>query len=289
MFIKNKKQSDVVTRKSLLSKCSLWVALTFTVLSPVQAKDDLPDVLRVCAAGNEMPYSNSKQQGFENDIAKAVANSMSLPMEFVWTEKNAIFLVTEQLMKNKCDVVIGVDSGDSRVLTSKPYYKSAYVFIYKADKGLHVKNWNSPDIKNMHKFAMVAGSPSEVMLREVGKFSENFNYQKSLSGYKSPRNKYIRLDPKMLVDEVLYGKADMAHLWAPEVARYVKATNGKLKMVAAPEFETLSDGQKVAGHYEQSVAVRLGDKTLLDAVNKGLQKAAPQIQKILNKEGIPLL
>lgn len=280
MYKKSKKQ---------LSQCGLLTVIALTLFSSVQANDGLPETLRVCASSNEMPYSNTQQQGFENDIAKVLASNMSLPVEFVWSDKAAIFLVTEQLMKNTCDVVMGVDAGDTRVLTSEPYYKSAYAFIYKSDKGLNVKNWMSPDIKNMHKFAVVAGSPSEVMLREVGKYSENFNYQKSLSGYKSPRNKYIRLDPKMLVDEVLNGKADMAHLWAPEAARYVKASEGKLTMVISPEFETLSDGQEVAGHYAQSVAVRLGDQALLDAVNKGLQKASPEINKILNKEGIPLL
>ncbi len=272
-----------------VSKGILLTAMTMTMLPSAHAEKALPDSLRVCAAGNEMPYSNNAQQGFENDIAKALATSMSLPVEFVWSEKPAIFLVTEQLMKNTCDVVIGVDTGDTRVLTSKPYYKSGYAFIYKSDKGLNVTDWNSPDINNMHKFAVISGSPSEVMLREIGKYSENFNYQKSLAGYKSPRNKYIRLEPKMLVSEVLSDKADMAHLWAPEVARYVKASNGKLTMVVSPPFDTLSDGQQVAEHYEQSVAVRLGDETLLAAVNIGLQKAAPQINKILNKEGIPLL
>lgn len=280
MYKKSKKQ---------LSQCGLFTALALTLISSAHASEGLPDTLRVCASSNEMPYSNTQQQGFENDIAKVLANNMSLPVEFVWSDKAAIFLVTEQLMKNTCDVVIGVDAGDTRVLTSKPYYKSGYAFIYKSDKGLDVKSWTSPDVKNMQKFAVVAGSPSEVMLREVGKYSENFNYQKSLSGYKSPRNKYIRLEPKMLVGEVLSGKADMAHLWAPEVARYVKESQSKLTMVVSPEFETLSDGQQVAEHYAQSVAVRLDDKALLDAVNKGLQKSAPEINKILNKEGIPLL
>ena len=289
MFNKSKKQSDDVTDKKQLCKSVLLTALTLTMMSSAYAEEALPDTLRVCAASNEMPYSNSKQEGFENDIAKVLAKNMSLPLEFVWSDKAAIFLVTEQLMKNKCDVVMGVDAGDSRVFTSQPYYKSAYVFIYKADKGLNVKDWNSPDIKNMHKFVIAEGSPSEVMLRELDKFSENLNYQKSLYNYKSTRNKYIRLDPKKLVDEVLYDKADIAHLWAPEVARYVKASEGKLTMVVSPEFDTLSNGQQVAERYGQSIAVRLDDKTLLDAVNNGLKKAAPEIKEILDREGIPLL
>jgi mxaJ protein len=292
MTIKYFKKSDSHNQKKQAKYSALWATLAMActaALSPAQANAELPETLRVCAAANEMPYSNQQQMGFENEIAQVLAKSMAMPIEFVWSEKAAIFLVSEQLLKNSCDVVIGVDSDDPRVATSQPYYTSGYVFIYPADKDITVNDWNNPAVAEMTKFAIVGGSPSEVMLREVGKYTGNFNYQKSLSGYKSPRNKYIRLDPKKLVDEVLYGKADMAHLWAPEVARYVKASNGKLEMVMSPAVETLKNGEKLDQHYAQSVAVREGDKALLDAVNKGLKKAKPKIEQILKQEGIPLI
>jgi mxaJ protein len=291
MTIKYLKKSDSHNQKTAPFHKRLYaaIAMSSAVFSPVQASTELPDMLRVCAAANEMPYSDQQQSGFENDIANVLAESMSLPVEFVWSEKAAIFLVSELLLKNSCDVVIGVDSDDPRVATSEPYYTSGYVFIYPADKGITINDWNSPDLASMDRFAIVAGSPSEVMLREVGKYTGNFNYQKSLSGYKSPRNKYIRLDPKKLVDEVLYGKADIAHLWAPEVARYVKASNGKLNMVMSPAIETLKNGEKLPQQYAQSVAVREGEKALLDAVNKGLKKAKPKIDQILKEEGVPLI
>jgi len=284
-----KKLNNSVSRKQNTMGFCAAIAMTCSMMSPAHANSALPDTLRVCAAANEMPYSSQQQTGFENDIAKVLAESMSMSVEFVWSDKAAIFSVSEQLLKNQCDVVMGVDTDDSRVATSQPYYTSGYVFVYPADKGLDISDWDSADIAAMKKFAIVSGSPSEVMLKEVGKYTGNFNYQKSLSGYKSPRNKYIRLDPKMLIDEVLYNKADLAHLWAPEVARYVKASNNKLKMVMSPAVETLRNGEKLPLQYAQSVAVRTDDKALLDAVNKGLQKAAPQINKILKTEGIPLI
>src|SRR4051812_25754082 len=35
-----------------------------------------PHVLRVCAAPNNLPYSNERQEGFENRIAELVAREM---------------------------------------------------------------------------------------------------------------------------------------------------------------------------------------------------------------------
>ena len=273
----------------LLTHCSLLMASLLTVLTPAQANSELPETLKVCAAGNEMPYSNKQQQGFENEIAKALSESMDMPLEFVWSDKAAIFLVTEHLLKNECDVVMGVDTDDPRVATSNPYYKSGYVFVYRADKNLDISDWDSPDIQKLNRFVVVPGSPSEVMLREVGKYEGNFNYTKSLAGFKSPRNKYIRLEPSKLIGEVTSGNGDIAHLWAPEVARYVRDSDTPLEMVLTPEIGELKSGEGIVQHYDQSVAVREDDKALLEAINKGLAAAAPKITAILKKEGIPLL
>lgn len=289
-MLKNDSKINKTTASTkLLAKCTILAASLLTVLSSVHANNALPDTLKVCAAGNEMPYSNTQQQGFENEIAKVLAESMDIPVEFVWSDKAAIFLVTEHLLKNECDVVIGVDTDDPRVATSQPYYKSGYVFVYRADKNLDITDWDSADIQKLNRFVVVPGSPSEVMLREIGKYEGNFNYTKSLSGFKSPRNKYIRLEPSKLIGEVTSGNGDIAHLWAPEVARYVRDSSTPLEMVVAPEFGKLKNGEGIAQHYEQSVAVREDDKALLNAINKGLADAAPEINAILKKEGIPLL
>lgn len=289
MLNNDSKANKKTVRIRLLTQCSLLAASFLTVLAPAQANNVLPETLKVCAASNEMPYSNTQQQGFENEIAKALSKSMDMPLEFVWSDKAAIFLVTEHLLKSECDVVIGVDTDDPRVVTSQPYYKSGYVFVYRADKDLEISDWNSPDIQKLNRFVVVPGSPSEVMLREVGKFEGNFNYTKSLSGYKSPRNKYIRLEPSKLIGEVTSGNGDIAHLWAPEVARYVRDSKTPLEMVVSPAIGELKNGEGIVQHYDQSVAVRQDDTALLKAINKGLADAAPQITTILKKEGIPLL
>ena len=66
-------------------------------------------MLRICAAANEAPYSQSNGTGFENRIADVVAKTMGRKADFVWSERPAIYLVRDQLDPKNCDVVIGVD------------------------------------------------------------------------------------------------------------------------------------------------------------------------------------
>lgn len=284
----NLKKSLDITKKTLVSSGVLFASL-LTAATAAQATDEFPETLKVCAAGNEMPYSNKAKEGFENKIARVLASKMDMPLEFVWSDKAAIFLVTEHLLKNDCDVVMGVDSDDVRVATSKPYYTSGYAFIYRKDKNLDVTDWQSDDLQQMNNFVVTPGSPSEVMLREIGKYEGNFNYGKSLADFKSPRNKYIRLEPTRLIGEVVSGEGDIAHLWVPEVARYVRDASTPLEMVMSPKLAETEAGGGILQHYPQSVAVREDDTMLLEAINHALSGAKPQITAILQKEGIPLL
>jgi len=98
----------------------------------------------------------------------------------------------------------------------------------------------------------------------------------------------VRIDPDKLVGEVASGNADLAIAFAPEVARFVKESGGKLKMVVIPDGNERVDGEKVPFHFDQSVGVRQDDAKLRDELDAALQKAASQIQSVLKDEGIPL-
>ncbi len=112
---------------------------------------------------------------------------------------------------------------------------------------------------------------------------------KSLTDFKSPRNQYVRIEPTRMVGEVANGTADLAIVFAPEVARYVKEKASELKMVVIPTTYTRSDGKEVPFHFDQSIGVRKDDAKLLDEINAALEKARPQIEAILKEEGIPLV
>ena len=247
-----------------------------------------PSLLRICASEVEAPFSTKNKEGFENKIGEALANAMGRKAKFVWTEKAAIYLVRDFLDKNACDVVIGLDTGDPRVLTSNPYYRAPYVFVLRADSPLDITSWDSEDLKKADGIGLAQDSPAQVMLEKLGLFNSNFNYMKSLIGFKSKRNQYVRVQPQRYVEDVASGKADVAVAWAPEVARYAKERGGNIKLVVVPDNATRGDGQHVPFHFDQSFGVRKDDKKLLAEINTALAKAHPEIENILKEEGIPL-
>jgi mxaJ protein len=243
--------------------------------------------LRICAAANELPYSNAEKEGYENKIATVIAEAMGRKPDFVWSKKPAIYLVRDSLDKKECDVVIGLDTGDERVLTSKPYFRAPYVFVQRADSKLDLKDWDSPDLAKADHIGFVPGTPAQVMLEKIGLFNTHFNYMHSLTNFQDRRNKYTRINPERLVGDVANGKADVAIAFAPEVARVAKARG--LKMTVIPDTATRSDGEKVPMHFDQSIGVRKGDEELLKEIQAALDKTRPKIEEILKEEGIPLL
>lgn len=247
-----------------------------------------PTILRICASGNELPMSKNDGSGFENKVAVAIAEAMGRTPKFVWFEKESIYLVRDQLDVKACDVVMGVDTGDPRVLTTKAYYRAPYVFILRKDSKLNITGWDSADLAKAAKIGFTPGSPPQVMMEKLGLFQDNFNYMHSLSNFKDKRNKFTRVPPDRMVGEVADGTADVAVNFAPEVARYVKEKD-HLKMVVIPDNNTRDDGEKVPHHFDQSLGVRSDAAELQAQLNTALEKARSKIDEILKEEGIPLL
>ncbi len=245
--------------------------------------------LRICAAENEPPFSLKDGTGFENRIGVALAEAMDRKPVFVWSERPAIYLVRDYLAKNLCDAVIGLDAGDGRVSTSAPYYRSAYVFITRADADLDIDSWKDPRISQLGHIVVDFGSPGEEMLKQTGQYEDNMAYLYSLVNFKAPRNQYTQIPPARIVDEVASRNAGLGVAFAPEVARYVKASKEPLRMAIITDDNMRSDGVKIEHHFDQSVGVRKGDDSLLKEIDAGLVKAHERIAAILKDEGVPLL
>lgn len=244
--------------------------------------------LKVCAAENELPYSNKEGQGFENKLAELVGKELGRPVENVWWT-DARYFVRDLLDKGQCDLVMGVDAGDPRLATTKPYYRSGYVFVYPKDKEGQFKDWSSPALMSAHQIAFMPDSPPDVMLKKIGRFNDQFNYLHSLTDFKAKRNQYVRWDPERLVNEVAAGKAEVAVLWGPLAGRYVKESAKPLGLTMIPDNNTRADGEKVPHQFSTAMGVRKNDTQLLNALNKVIDKRQSAITALLKDEGVPLL
>jgi len=227
--------------------------------------------------------------GLENKIGVALADAMKRKAQFVWSQRPAIYLVRDSLDKKLCDVIIGLDTGDPRVATSKPYYRTGYVFVSRADRDLDVKSWSDARLKKLGRIVVAFGSPGETLLKDMGQYEDNMAYLYSLVNFKSPRNQYTQIDPARMVGEVVSGAADIAVGFAPDVARYVKSSATPLRMTLIEDDAAKSNGEKVPQRFDQSVGVRRDDKALLAEIDQALIAARPKIDEILKAEGVPLL
>lgn len=256
---------------------------------PAAATSADSNSLRICAAKNQPPLSMEDESGLENKIGVALADAMKRPAQFVWSQRPAIYLVRDYLDKKLCDVIIGLDTGDPRVATSRPYYRTGYVFVSRADRNLDIRSWSDARLKKLGHIVVAFGSPGEVLLKDMGQYEDNMAYLYSLVNFKSARNQYTQIDPGRMVGEVVSGAADIAVGFAPDVARYVKGSATPLRMTLIEDDAAKSNGEKVPQRFDQSVAVRRDDKALLAEIDAALVAARPKIDEILKAEGVPLL
>lgn len=275
--MKNKKFLRSGFKSLVLGVLSLWAVQVYA------------DDLNVCAGKNEMPFSNDKKEGFENDIAEIIAKSLNKKLNYVYWD-DPRYAVGFFLDKKKCDVVLGVDSTDPRVLKTKPYYKTGYVFITREDREIDISSWNDDLLKERNfRIGVMPDSPGKVMLLQINRFDDMFDYFAEKQKYQSTRNKYVRVDPQEVVNDVSNKYIHAAMLWAPEAARYVKQSKEPLKVQLVKDDAKKSNGESVKMHYEIVMGVRKDDVQLQQALNKAIDEKRSEIESVLKREGIPLL
>ena len=70
----------------------------------------MTNVLRVCADANNLPYSNKREEGFENKIARLIAGELGLPVRYTWWPQTIGF-VRNTLRLRRCDLIAGIGTG----------------------------------------------------------------------------------------------------------------------------------------------------------------------------------
>ncbi len=82
-----------------------------------------------------MPFSNRAGEGFENKLAQMIAADLGAKLEYVWWAQRRGY-VRNTLNEAKCDFWPGIASTVEMVATTRPYYRSAYVFVTRQDREL---------------------------------------------------------------------------------------------------------------------------------------------------------
>jgi mxaJ protein len=249
---------------------------------PAQAKIPASETaLRVCADPNNLPFSNEKREGFENRIAELIAAEMNRPVEYTWwAQRRGFFRNT--LRAGVCDVVIGVPASFELAATTKPYYRSTYVFVTRADRNLNIESFDDPQLRELRVGVQMIGddganSPPAHALANRGIVSNVRGYT-VYGDYKRDN------PPAQIIDAVMNKEVDVAVAWGPLAGYFANKHAGKLSIrPVSPEI----DLPYLPFTYDISVGIRRGEDQLKDAIEQILDRRRSDIDAILASYKIP--
>src|SRR5262249_37704520 len=106
------------------------------------------DELQVCADPNNLPFSDTQEQGFENKLATLVAAELGKTVSYTWWAQRRGF-IRNTLKAKDCDVMIGVPVGYDLVEATRPYYRSTYVFVSRSDRDLDISSLTDERLRQL--------------------------------------------------------------------------------------------------------------------------------------------
>jgi quinoprotein dehydrogenase-associated probable ABC transporter substrate-binding protein len=241
------------------------------------------DEFKVCADPNNLPFSDQSGEGFENKLASIVARELGRSLSYTWWAQRRGF-IRNTLKAGACDAVMGVPAGYELVEATAPYYRSTYVFVSRADRGLDVAWLSDPRLASLRIGVHLVGddgmnTPPAHALGARGLFSNVVGY--SIYG------DYAEAAPALkLVQAVETGDVDIAAVWGPFAGYEAKRAQTPLHVEAIRGTNAYAPLQFT---FDISMGVRKGDHALKRRLNEIIYRRSAEIRRLLESYGVPIV
>jgi mxaJ protein len=241
------------------------------------------DTLRICADPNNMPFSNEKMDGFENKLAERIGTALGKNVSYLWWAQHRGF-IRRTLKAGDCDVLIGVPERLDTVETTRPYYRSGYVFVSRTDRRIDIASISDPRLRSLRIGIQLVGdngfnTPPAHAIAALGMTANVTGY--TLYGdYGAPN------PPARIISAVANGEIDIAAAWGPLAGYFARQSEIALTLVpieSADEFAALTL------QFDIAMGVRKGDHMLRDQLDAFIAREQPKITELLRSYGVPLL
>ena len=248
--------------------------------------------LKVCADPYLLPFSNRKEQGFENRIAELFAEKLGVEVQYEFFPtrigfiRNTLRAESESGPGYKCDLVMNVSEHFELAMPTDPYYTSTHALVLANGRGMD--DVTSPEmlfelIKNGLDvtFGVTDRGPDQFWVFKHGLMGNIKPYQ-SQTG-----------DPEVhpgetLTKDLLAGTIDAAIVWGPTIGYYAKTLEGAQDLIILPLRDDFTP-PPVKFEFSVAMAVRYGEKEWKDKVNQLIAENQAEINAILEDYGVPLL
>jgi mxaJ protein len=242
-----------------------------------------PRTLTACADPNNLPFSNRAGQGFENKLAEMIAADLHARLEYVWWAQRRGY-VRNTLSERKCDFWPGIGSNVETVATSRPYYRSTYMFVTRSGDRLDGLTLDDPRLRTLRIGVQLVGDdatntpPAHALARRgiVGNVRGFMLY-----------GDYAKPDPPAeIVRAVERGDIDVALAWGPLAGYFAARSPVPLRL--EPVTPWLADTQWPM-QFDISVGVQKDDQALLKQVDQVLAKRSADIRTLLTRYHVPVV
>ena len=256
------------------------IALAAAWALPLSARaEEGVGALRVCADPDNLPYSNRAEQGFENAIARVVAAALGRELRYEWQPLVRGF-VRKTLGSGACDVLIGVPVELERVATTRPYYRSGYVFLNRADAAHKLASFDDPALGRMTIGVQLIGddlaaTPPGHALARHGAIEHVVGYPVFGDGPAAGRASA----------DLAAGRIDAAVLWGPQAGWFARRSPVPLEISAAHPPPDVP----LPFEFAIAIGVRKGDQALRQALDRAIEARRAEIESILDAYAVPRL
>ncbi|RAK50789.1 substrate-binding domain-containing protein [Phenylobacterium deserti] len=258
----------------------LTVLLCLTTLAGCARE---PKALRVCADPNNLPFSNRAGEGFENKLVELAAKELGRKVEYTWWAQRRGY-VRNTLKDDRCDVWPGVATQVEMLATTRPYYRSSYVFLSRADRSLDIRSFDDPRLKTLTVGVQMIGDdaantpPAHALARRgiIGNVRGYMLY----GDYSQPN------PPAAIVQAVDRGDIDVAVVWGPLAGYFASKAAHPMRLEPVTPW---LDGPQWPMMFDVSMGVRREDAELREALDRVLERRAGEISRLLQAYHVPVM
>jgi mxaJ protein len=268
-------------RSVLLVKFLLIAGVAFAGLPAVA--EEVDNELRICADPNNLPFSNDRNEGFENAIAQLFAKETGQSVAYTWWAQRRGF-IRNTLKAGNCDVIMGVPVGLDMVETTRPYYRSTYVFVSRSDQQLDIASMTDPRLRTLKIGIQLIGDdgfntpPGHALAME--------SIVDNVVGY-TVYGDYRRPDPPaQILEAVARGEIDIAAVWGPLAGYFARESPVKLTVVPITNTERFAP---LLFQFDVAIGVRKGDDKRREEFDQLISRNAAQIAHLLDEYGVPVV
>ena len=236
------------------------------------------DTLRVCGDPGNMPFSQRKEDGFENKIAAIIADELKVKIRYYWLTQGPGF-VRNTLGTGLCDIIIGSAAGGELVQHSNPYYRSAYTLVTRQGEFDGVVRLDDPKLKGK-AIGVIGGTPPVNRMGEVGLVST----MKAYAPYQlDPARKHQTVSAEVIAD-LAEKRIDAAILWGPAAGWLARQSGVPMSVVPL-----LQEPDRPPLTFRIALGVRMEENDWKRTLNTILRKRRADIEAVLRAYDVPLL